>query len=228
MARGSQRADLATTTTAKAVKAKQEGKRESIEKVSGEVNSSAALVQKISLTEAVRAHTDSLYSYARYLSRDSELSKDLVQETFLKAARAWHQFDGRHPRSYLKTILRNSFLAHQDQERRKVSLSRPLQGDQGDPLSLLDLLPAPEEAWTPPPLNEWEQLGSEFDAPLMNALRALPDEWRELVLLRELHEFSYQELAEYFSIPGGTVMSRLSRARRRLRAALIADEQATA
>ena len=228
MARGSQRRVLATATAAKALSREPEENRERIGSVSGEVKSRTALIQKISLTEAVRAHTDSLYAYARYLSRDPELSKDLVQETFLKAARAWHQFDGRHPRSYLKAILRNSFLAYQDQEKRKVSLSRPLQGDQGDPLSLLDLLPAPEEAWTPPPLSEWERLGSEFDAPLMNALRALPDEWRELVLLRELHEFSYQELAEHFSIPSGTVMSRLSRARRRLRAALTADEQATA
>ena len=177
--------------------------------------------RKISLHEAVELHSEKLFIYANYLCRDPDLSQDLVQETYLRATRAWHQFDGRHPRAYLKRILRNLFLAHREQEGRK----RPLTvhgGDSGEEeqLSLLDMIPAAEPRWAPPAPEHWESLGWEVDGPIMDALRELPEDWRALLILRELHGFSYRELAEHFSIKDGTVMSRLSRTRRRLRESL--------
>jgi RNA polymerase sigma-70 factor (ECF subfamily) len=147
---------------------------------------------------------DQLYNFAHWLTQDRAEAEDLVQETYAKALRGFSSFQlGTNFRAWMYRILRNTFLT--SRSGLKASLTVPLDDDTGQELS------AGRE--TPETIlieRSQQQL-------LQQALEELPLPFREILLLCEVEEMSYQEIAETLSIPAGTVMSRLWRARKALR-----------
>jgi RNA polymerase sigma-70 factor, ECF subfamily len=146
---------------------------------------------------------DQLYNFAQWLTRDGSEAEDLVQETYLKALRGFSSFQpGTNFRAWIYRILRNTFLT--SRTGLKASATVQLAADDGPDI--------PAAAGTPETIlmeRSQQQL-------LQSALEELPLHFREILLLCEVEEMSYQEIAEALSIPIGTVMSRLSRARKAL------------
>jgi RNA polymerase sigma-70 factor, ECF subfamily len=150
---------------------------------------------------------DQLYNFAQWLTQDRTEAEDLVQETFTKALRGFSSFrTGTNFRAWIYRILRNSFLSSRTGLKTMVSL------DEEGSIELEADNPTPE-------IRLIEQANRET---VQRALERLPVPFREILLLCEVEEMSYQEISETLSIPMGTVMSRLSRARKALRSDLLA------
>ena len=145
---------------------------------------------------------DQLYNFAQWLTQDRSEAEDLVQETYAKALKSFGLFQpGTNFRAWMYKILRNTFLNTRTGMR---AATEPIEDDE-------TMLPPVVE--TPETLmiqNVEQQM-------LQAALAELPVSAREIVLLSDVEEMSYQEIATALGIPIGTVMSRLSRARRTLR-----------
>jgi RNA polymerase sigma-70 factor, ECF subfamily len=157
------------------------------------------------------------YNLARWLVRDRADAEDMVQEAYLKAFRAHAGFRGTEARSWLLAIVRNTCLSHlrQQRSRPKVVQFRPVPDEDDE-----------EQDWPDDPeLSVEDRLDRQTeDARLRAALARLPDPFRETIVLRDLEELSYAEVAQVTGVPVGTVMSRLSRGRPRLRE-LIAEDR---
>lgn len=153
----------------------------------------------------VLPHMDSAYNFARYLCRDPSQAEDLVQDAFLRAFRGFRGFRGGDPRAWLFAIVRSSHL----------TWVRSQGGQRVQPVPA-DIEQAPTEDDTPEAALMRQ---GEVDM-VRGAIAALPEPFRETLVLRELEELSYREIAEVTSAPIGTVMSRLARARQMLLAAL--------
>jgi RNA polymerase sigma-70 factor, ECF subfamily len=150
---------------------------------------------------------DQLYNFARWLTQDTADAEDLVQETYSKALRGFSSFQlGTNFRAWMYRILRNSFLSSRTGLKTMVAIDEETDDE--------DLLPA--ENATPESILI-EQANREM---VQQVLVDLPVPFREILLLCEVGEMSYQEIAETLGIPLGTVMSRLSRARKALRVLL--------
>ncbi len=167
----------------------------------------------------VLRHQDQAYGLALRFLGSPQAAEDVTQEAFLRAYRNIARFRGERFHAWLLTIVAN---AARDELRR--ARRRPQQS--------LDAARADDErpAIDPPdpgPLPEQTVLRGELRARLEQALRTLPDEWRVLVLLADVHELAYEEIATAAGIPVGTVKSRLSRARARLRSELRAELRPT-
>ena len=146
---------------------------------------------------------DQLYNFARWLTQDTAEAEDLVQETYAKALRGFSSFQsGTNFRAWMYRILRNSFLSSRTGLKAMVVL------DAENEESVL-----PAENTTPESLLI-EQASREI---VQQGLEELPVHFREILLLCEVEEMSYQEISEALVIPIGTVMSRLYRARKALR-----------
>lgn len=155
------------------------------------------------------AHLNSLYGLALKLTRNPAAAEDLVQDTYLKAVRFWPKFRaGTNLKAWLSTILHNTFR----NDRRSAS-RRPEEADS----ELVDALPLESSGDDP----ETRLLRAARDSDVQAALDALPDPYREAVWLRDVEDFSYQEIAEILGVPVGTVMSRISRGRKALYARLV-------
>ena len=152
--------------------------------------------------EAVMPHLDAAYNLARWLTRNEADAQDMVQEAYLRALRFFGGFHGTDARAWLLTIVRNTCYTWLKRNRLPE-----LSGDF-------------EEAVLTKESDELDPEASHLlkvQSQLINeAIEKLPIEFREVVILRELEELSYKEIAEITGIPIGTVMSRLSRARKRL------------
>ncbi|MCS0497666.1 RNA polymerase sigma factor [Ancylobacter mangrovi] len=148
--------------------------------------------------ELIEGEIPALRRYAYALTRDHEAADDLVQDCLERALSRWHLHRGADAlRPWLFTILRNIFInAYHAGRRRGASV--PL-----------------EEA--PAPAVSPGQEGALDVKDVMAALDRLPEDYRSLILLVGVEEFSYSEAADILAIPSGTVMSRLARARRKLR-----------
>jgi RNA polymerase sigma-70 factor, ECF subfamily len=147
----------------------------------------------------------SLYNFAMWLARSREEAEDLVQETYVKALKGFSSFQpGTNFRAWMFRILRNAFL--NSRTGLKVSQTAHLELEIDSPL-----MPVAEHT---PESILLRQIDHET---LYRAIEELPVVFREVLLLRDLEEMNYQEIAEALSVPIGTVMSRLSRARRLLR-----------
>ena len=151
---------------------------------------------------------DQLYNFAHWLTQNREEAEDLVQETYTKALRGFSSFQlGTNFRAWMYRILRNTFLTSRTGLRATSTVSLDLEEDEAD-LAV--------ESETPETI-----LMSRSNSQLVQrAIENLPLHYREIILLCEVEEMSYQEIAETLSIPIGTVMSRLSRARKTLRNSL--------
>ena len=156
----------------------------------------------------VLSHLDAAYNLARWLTRNDQQAEDLVQEACLRALRFFSGFRGRDGRAWLLTIVRNTYftsLRDHRSERNDVGFDEDVH--------------SPNESWQA--ANVAEALMSQDDAQrqVNDALERLPIEYREIVVLREIEELSYKEIAAVTGIPIGTVMSRLARGRK-----LLADD----
>ena len=165
---------------------------------------SAAEFQPVSFEELAVPLFDQLYNFAHWLTRDRSEAEDLVQETYTKALRGFASFQlGTNFRGWMYRILRNTFLT--SRTGLKATMTVPLEPEQ-------ESLELPIERETPEAMlierSNWQLI--------QNAIEELPLHYREVLLLCDLEEMSYREIAETLSIPVGTVMSRLSRARNTL------------
>jgi len=146
---------------------------------------------------------DQLYNFARWLTHDTMEAEDLVQETYAKALRGFSSFQaGTNFRAWMYRILRNSFLSSRTGLKTMVALDGEV-----------DEIVLPAENTTPESILI-EQGDREI---VQKAMAELAVPFREILLLCEVEEMSYQEIAETLAIPTGTVMSRLFRARKALR-----------
>jgi RNA polymerase sigma-70 factor, ECF subfamily len=163
------------------------------------------------------SHTNVLFRYAMALCRDVATAEDLVQETCLRALSAKNQLrpESNH-KSWLFTILRNIWL-NQLRKGRWTPQTLDTENDS----AAASIPPSPDGD---PHLHYISKLEV---AQVREAILQLPAEFREIIILREYDELSYQEIAEILQCPAGTVMSRLARARTRLRAILL-DQQTKA
>ena len=143
-------------------------------------------------------HMRAAYNLARWLVRNDQDAEDIVQDSFLKAYKAQESFRGSDSRVWMLSIVRNTAL---DFLRRYKSRSA---------VSLEDQVHEPADH-TPDP--ERELLESTRREQVREAISHLEPEFREVIVLREMEGLSYKEIASVLSIPMGTVMSRLSRAR---------------
>jgi len=147
---------------------------------------------------------DQLYNFAHWLTRDRDEAEDLVQETYAKALKGFSSFRlGTNFRAWMYRILRNTFLT--SRTRLKATMTVPLDAEEDEPELALKHV-TPETILIE--RSNWQLVRSAIDQ--------LPVHFREILLLCEVEEMSYQEIAETLSIPIGTVMSRLSRARKTL------------
>ncbi|HTC48260.1 MAG TPA: sigma-70 family RNA polymerase sigma factor [Candidatus Aquilonibacter sp.] len=152
---------------------------------------------------------DALYNFARWLVHDSHDAEDLVQETYLKALRSFASFQsGTNFRAWMFRILRNNFLSSCSKLERRMTVAMDSEED-GPELAV--------DTETPETI-----LMNRFNSKLVQrAIEDLPVHYREALLLCEVEEMSYQEIAEILTIPMGTVMSRLARARKAVRESLL-------
>lgn len=158
---------------------------------------------------------DTLYSGALRLTRDTHQAEDLVQETFTKAFAAFASFEeGTNIKAWLFRIMQNQFITNY----RKAS-RQPLES-QIDDLQDWELSRLEAAADTATPSAEAEALRALPDGEVLQALLALPEEFRTAVYLADAEGFSYAEIADIVGVPLGTVMSRIHRGRKRLRETL--------
>jgi RNA polymerase sigma-70 factor (ECF subfamily) len=162
------------------------------------------LVNNVGFEQAALEHIDALYGYAMALTRDTTEAEDLVQETYVRATAAANRPDSNsNLKGWLFVIMRNAWLnqvRHQNSGPRFIDLE-----------------------------NTEQNIGQEQENPhvvylrklereqVREAIEHLPDAYREIVVLRDIEGFTYQEIATVLECPAGTVMSRLGRARGRLR-----------
>jgi RNA polymerase sigma-70 factor (ECF subfamily) len=153
--------------------------------------------------QSVIPHLDAAYNLARWLTRNDEDAEDVAQEACLRAMKFFDGFHGGSVRPWLLTIVRNTYLTWVQKNRRK------------------ELAPLEEQDVESASANPEELLLEQVNGQsLREALDELPSEYREVLVLREMEDLSYKEIAEVAGIPIGTVMSRLARARRRLQRVL--------
>lgn len=159
-----------------------------------------------SFEEAVLPHLDAAYNLARWLTRNDADAEDVVQEAYLRAFKFFRGFHGVDGRPWLLGIVRNTCHTWM-QQNRSPELTIPLEDELND-IESKDLDPE-------------ELLLQRADTMIVRrALEELPVEFREVLVLRELEELSYKEIASIAELPLGTVMSRLARGRKRLEQAL--------
>ncbi len=162
--------------------------------------------------EMALPHLDAAYNLARWLTRDPTDASDVVQEAMLRALRFFGSYRGGSGKSWLLTIVRNTAIDWMRANR--PAHMAPPPPDDGDPL---ENIPAegddPEAALIR--VGDREQVD--------RLIAALPAEFRECLVLREMEELSYKEIAAVTGVPLGTVMSRLSRARQLMQRALIRE-----
>ena len=166
--------------------------------------------------ELVRAHEKTVYNLALRMTGNPQDAEDMAQEAFLKAYRSLPEFRGESKFSvWLYRIVSNVCLDHLRKQSRRPSSSLTMEDDDGEEQQY----DVPDESASPEKLLE-QKLTREA---VQRGLNQLPDEQRQILLLRELRGLSYEEIGEALGLEAGTVKSRIFRARKRLCAFLLAD-----
>ena len=166
--------------------------------------------------DAVLPHLDDVYTLARYLLRDSADAEDAAQECYLRALRHFDTYRGPAMKPWLFAILRN--ICRGEFARRSgapLNMGGETQEDE-------DAAPLWQEAQASPESEILRQRDAET---IRHLVAELPEPFREAIVLREMNDLSYREIADLVGAPVGTVMSRLARARSMLRKAWIAEEE---
>lgn len=164
--------------------------------------------------EAALPHLDAAYNLARWLTSNEQDAEDVVQEAYFRALKFFESFRGGDIKAWLLTIVRRTCYTWLQTHRgrgRTVAFDEAIHGEASEMLNPENLL--------------YQRADQQM---VRDAIAALPDELREVIVLRELEELSYRDIAEIASIPMGTVMSRLARGRRRLQerlSACLAEEE---
>ena len=148
-------------------------------------------------------HLDAAYNLARWLSRSPSDAEDIVQDAMLRAFRAFDSFRGGDIKPWLLAIVRNCWRTASAARSRRAYV--PLPEERGD--ALISDGPDPEEA----------AMEASDRSRLNGVIALLPGEFREVLILREMEDLSYREIADVTGVPIGTVMSRLARARAMLK-----------
>ena len=152
--------------------------------------------------QTILPYLNSAYNLARWLTRNEHDAEDIVQDAFLRALRSFHTFvPGRDARPWLLAIVRNLFRSWQRERRPHEAIE------------LHEDAQAADAAWSDPEAMLIKDATSQR---VREAVEQLPVEYREVIVLRELEELSYKEIAQILAVPLGTVMSRLSRGRTEL------------
>ncbi|HVY90475.1 MAG TPA: sigma-70 family RNA polymerase sigma factor [Hyphomonadaceae bacterium] len=154
--------------------------------------------------DQVMPHLDAAYAFARFLCRDPSAAEDIVHDAAIRALKGFSGMRGNNPKAWLLAIVRSTFL--------NWARSRKTRGEAGD-----DALAEMADASVTP---EGQMIQQASDAAVRRAVEALPEPFREAIVLRELQDMSYKEISDITGVPIGTVMSRLARARSLLAAAL--------
>jgi RNA polymerase sigma factor (sigma-70 family) len=161
--------------------------------------------------ELALPHLDAAFNLARWLTRNDHDARDVVQEAYLRAFKFFAGFHGDNARSWLLAIVRNTCYTWLQQNRGlrvNASLDELLDSGEADAV-----LAAVEPSEAGPEMH----MRQEDDKAMLNrALEQLPEEFREVIVLRELEDLTYREIAAVTGVPLGTVMSRLARARKLL------------
>ena len=156
---------------------------------------------------------DAVYRFALRLSGGRDEAEDLVQDTYLRAFRAWEQYTpGTRCKSWLFTICRNVFLRRQERNHRHDEIL--VETAHEDPRAISREAPVFAASRDADP--EGEFFRSIVDDQVLAAIEELPEEYRLAVVLSDLEDLSYGEIAEVMQVPVGTVKSRLFRGRRKL------------
>ena len=160
--------------------------------------------------QAILPHIDAAYNLARWIMGNDQDAEDMVQEAYLRAYQYFTGFQGNSSRAWLLTIVRNTCYTWLHK-----NLAQPSSVELNDEIS------ADDSPSTDP--ENFLQLRANHLA-VRSALEKLPLDLRELIVLRELEGMSYKEIASIASIPIGTVMSRLARARQKIKQCLISSD----
>ena len=170
-------------------------------------------VHRVSFIEEAIPHMDAVYRFALRLTGTQDGAEDLVQDTFFRAFRAWDQYaPGTRCKSWLFTICRNVFLRQRERRQRHDEIVQETSQEDAASLSR----EAPVFAASKDSDPEGDFFKSIVDEEILEAIDALPHEYRMAVVLSDLEDLSYNEIAEIMEIPVGTVKSRLFRGRRQL------------
>ncbi len=150
-------------------------------------------------------HMDAAYNLARWLSRSPTEADDIVQDAMLRAFRAFEAFRGTDVKPWLLTIVRNCYLTAVKERGKRMLLP-------------IEESAAPADAFISEGANpEGAAIESDHSRKLDLVIAELPDEYREVLILREMEDMSYRDIAAVTGVPIGTVMSRLARARAALK-----------
>jgi RNA polymerase sigma-70 factor, ECF subfamily len=162
--------------------------------------------------DAALPYIDDVFALARYLMRNAEDAEDMVQECYLRAFQHFESYRGPAMKPWLLAILRNACYSEFTRRgKREVSLDDPWDDDRA-----AEQMPIWQE---PPASPDASLVRAHDDETIRRLIAALPQPFREVIVLREVNDLSYQEIAEVAGVPIGTVMSRLARARSMLRSA---------
>lgn len=164
-------------------------------------------------------HLDAAFNLARWLAGNTADAEDVVQDAYLRAYRYFDAFQGGNFRVWLLTIVRNAFVTWVKENRSGRMVFVP-------DTPVADTADRDETMWSSPPRSPEALLLESVDGQVLNRLmEELPAEYREVLLLREVEDLSYKEIADVTGVPMGTVMSRLSRARLALRKLWMQQEE---
>ncbi len=168
---------------------------------------------RVNFLEEAIPHMDAVYRFALRLAGTPDGAEDLVQDTYFRAYRAWDQYTpGTRCKSWLFTICRNVFLRQRERRQRHDEILLESAGDDAGTLSR----EAPVFAASKDADPEGDFFKSIVDDEILSAIEELPDEYRMAVVLSDLEDLTYNEIAELMEVPVGTVKSRLFRGRRQL------------
>lgn len=166
--------------------------------------------------DAVLPHLDDVYTLARFLLRNPPDAEDAAQECYLRAFRHFDTYRGPAIKPWLLAILRN--ICHAEYARRGTVMAQAAELPADDACA--------EPLWQEQQATPETQVLRRIDGDAVQRLVAeLPAQFREAIVLREINDLSYREIADVVGVPVGTVMSRLARARSMLREAWIAEDR---
>jgi RNA polymerase sigma-70 factor (ECF subfamily) len=156
----------------------------------------------------VLPHLNAAYRFARWLAHSPGDADDLVQEAILRAFRGFDALRGSDVKAWLLAIVRNCHSTALKQQQRRAFVPLPEEHDARDGYAMVATTPDPESV----------SIHRDDERTLERLMSALPEEHREVLVLREIEDMDYREIATVTNIPIGTVMSRLARARAALKA----------